>query len=71
MASPENASWGFDYPLIDNISVAGGDFGVAENGLFWTPQGINSTPSARYLITQFLYFWLLFFFLIEVDSWGF
>ncbi|ONK74722.1 uncharacterized protein A4U43_C03F9470 [Asparagus officinalis] len=46
MASPENSSWGFDYPLIDNISVAGGDFGVPGNGLLWSPQGINSTPSA-------------------------
>lgn len=48
MASPENSNWVLDYPLIDNISVTGGDFGVPGNGFFWTPQGINCTPSVRY-----------------------
>nr|QOJ43721.1 bHLH transcription factor [Dracaena cambodiana] len=47
MASPENSNWGFDYPLIDDIPVPGGDFGVPGSGFFWTPQGISCTSSAR------------------------
>nr|UYI36892.1 transcription factor MYC2 [Allium sativum] len=43
MNSPEMSSWEFDYPLIDNISIAAADFGVAGNGLLWPPQGLSNS----------------------------
>uniref|UniRef100_D6MKE6 Transcription factor n=1 Tax=Lycoris longituba TaxID=272140 RepID=D6MKE6_9ASPA len=46
MASLENSNWVFDYPLINNISVTGGDFGVNGNGILWTPEGINFDSNA-------------------------
>ncbi|XP_019703573.2 transcription factor ILR3 [Elaeis guineensis] len=46
MGSPENSNWVFDCPLIDDMSVAGGDFPAPGTGFYWTPQGINSTSNS-------------------------
>lgn len=66
MASPENSNWGFDYPLMDNIPVPDGDFGVPGNGFFWTAQGINCDPSVRYVVFRCKSYF--FFFVLDFGS---
>lgn len=45
MGSPEASNWFFDYSLIDDIAVTGGDFPAAVNGFQWPSQALNAYSS--------------------------
>ncbi|OVA13148.1 Myc-type [Macleaya cordata] len=45
MVSPENPNWLLDYPLIDDITVPGGDFPAPATGFSWPSQPLNGSTS--------------------------
>lgn len=48
MASSENSNWLFDYGLMEDITVPGGEFSGAAAGFCWPPPPlINASPDAR------------------------
>ncbi|XP_010267809.1 PREDICTED: transcription factor ILR3 [Nelumbo nucifera] len=45
MVSPENPNWLYDYGLMDDISVPGGDFTASTAGFHWNSQPLNGSTS--------------------------
>lgn len=47
IASSENSNWLYDYGLMEDIGVPGGEFPVAATGFIWPQQPLNASPNAR------------------------
>ncbi|KAF8414068.1 hypothetical protein HHK36_002067 [Tetracentron sinense] len=45
MVSPENSNWFFDYGLIDDIPVPGGDFPAPATGFHWPSEPLNGSST--------------------------
>ncbi|EXC23154.1 hypothetical protein L484_018285 [Morus notabilis] len=48
MASSENSNWLFDYALMEDIAVLGGEFPGAPTAFIWPPQPLSTSPNARW-----------------------
>ncbi|KAJ4980655.1 hypothetical protein NE237_031492 [Protea cynaroides] len=55
MISSGNANWLYDYGVMDDIAVSGGEFQAPATGFLWPPsQGLNGSSSACVEIDGFL-----------------
>ncbi|XP_042482250.1 transcription factor ILR3-like [Macadamia integrifolia] len=55
MISPENHNWLYDYGVIDDVPVSGGEFQAPVTGFHWPPsQGLNGSSTVSVEIDGFL-----------------